>query len=57
VRFTRPVVVDYEAGATLLVSGSVAAVDSEARQATVELSVTVEGATVLSRARVTVQLD
>lgn len=57
VRFTRPVVVDYEAGATLSISGSVASVDADARQATVELSVSVDGATVLSRARATVQLD
>lgn len=57
VRFTRPVVVDYETGATLSVGASVVALDAETRRATVELTVAVEGATVLSRARATVQLD
>lgn len=57
VRFTRPVVVDYEDGATLAISGSVIAVDPDARLATVELTVSFGGATVLGRARATVQLD
>lgn len=57
VRFTRPVVVDYEAGATLDISGSVHSVDADARTAVLEIVVSVEGATVLGKARATVQLD
>ncbi|MDR1998339.1 MAG: MaoC family dehydratase N-terminal domain-containing protein [Frankiaceae bacterium] len=57
VRFTRPVVVEYEDGATLSIAGTVIAVDPATRRATVELSVAVAGAAVLSRARATVQLD
>jgi len=57
VRFTRPVVVDYADGATLRVSGAVGAVDPQTRRATIDLTVAVADAAVLSRARVTVQLD
>jgi acyl dehydratase len=57
VRFTRPVVVDRLAGATLLVAGKVLSVDEPARQAVVEIAASVDGDAVLGRARATVQLD
>ncbi len=50
VRFTRPVVVDAESGATVEVRAAVVAVDEET--VTVELTVSHEGTTVLGKARV-----
>lgn len=55
VRFTRPVVVDPEAGADLDVSGKVGAVDDES--ARIDLTVTHAGTTVLGKAQVRVRLS
>ncbi len=57
VRFTKPVVVPYEGGADVEVTGVVKAVDAERHQATVELSATCGGDKVLGRALAVVQLD
>jgi acyl dehydratase len=54
VRFTRPVVVPDPDGATLEVSGVVSAVDDG--NAVVDLRATVNGQTVLAKARATVRL-
>ena len=56
VRFTRPVVVDPEEGATLEVTAKVGAVDSEARTARIDLTVKAAGATVLGKAQVVVSV-
>ncbi|MFA5606238.1 MAG: MaoC/PaaZ C-terminal domain-containing protein [Leucobacter sp.] len=50
-RFTRPVAVDPEAGATVTVTATVGAVDAEARTARIDLRVVFEGATVLGKAQ------
>lgn len=55
-RFTRPVVVDASAGATISVAGKVAQVDTEAGTARVDLTVTFNGDTVLGKAQVLVRL-
>jgi len=55
-RFTRPVMVDASAGATISVAGKVAQVDSEAGTARVDLTVTLSGDTVLGKAQVLVRL-
>jgi len=55
VRFTRPVVVDPEAGADLHVSAKVGAVDGET--ARVDLTVTHAETTVLGKAQVRVRLS
>lgn len=55
-RFTRPVVVDPAAGATLSVAGKVAQVDAENGVARVDLTVTFNGDTVLGKAQVQVRL-
>jgi acyl dehydratase len=52
VKFTRPVVVDPAAGATVTVVAKVGAVDLEAQTARVDLTVTYEEATVLGKAQV-----
>src|SRR5690606_23635363 len=55
VRFTRPVVVDPEDGAEISIVAKVAAVDAEADggpRARIDLTVTVDGATVLGKAQV-----
>ena len=57
VRFTKPVVVPYEGGADIEVSGVVKELDEESRRATVELTVTSDGVKVLGRARAVVALD
>ena len=57
VRFTNMVVVPYDTGADLEVSGVVKALDPETRRATVELTATCEGAKVLGRALAVAQLD
>ena len=56
VRFTRPVVVDPEAGADVSVSAKVGELDSESRTARVDLTVTFDGRTVLGKAQVRVVL-
>jgi acyl dehydratase len=50
-RFTRPVAVDPEVGATVTVTATVGAVDAEARTARIDLRVVFEGATVLGKAQ------
>ncbi|ARC57575.1 (R)-specific enoyl-CoA hydratase [Frondihabitans sp. 762G35] len=54
VRFTRPVVVDPERGAEITVTAKIGQLDTEARTARVDLTVTFEGATVLGKAQVRV---
>jgi len=56
-RFTNPVVVPYDGGADVEVAGVVKSVDAETRRATVELTVTCNGAKVLGRALAVVALD
>src|SRR5450759_4020184 len=56
-RFTKPVVVPYEGGADVEVTGVVTAVDPRTRRATVELSVTCGTDKVLGRAIAVVVLD
>jgi acyl dehydratase len=56
-RFTKPVVVPYDTGADIEVSGVVKSLDPETRRATVELTATCLGAKVLGRALAVVQLD
>jgi acyl dehydratase len=55
VRFTRPVVVDAEAGAELTVVAKAAEVDADARTARIDLTVTHNGSTVLVKAQVRVR--
>jgi acyl dehydratase len=56
VRFTRPVVVEFDRPTDLQVSASVRSVDEESATAVLDLTATVAGETVLARARATVQL-
>ncbi|MDO5627990.1 MAG: MaoC/PaaZ C-terminal domain-containing protein [Mobilicoccus sp.] len=56
VRFTKPVPVPYEGGATVKVSGVVKKLDPEAGEAMVELTVTHEGGKVLGKAQAVVAL-
>ena len=56
-RFTKPVVVPYEAGADVVVTGVVTAVDAETRRATVELTAMCGTDKVLGRATAVVALD
>lgn len=56
-RFIRPVVVPYEGGADVEVSGKVTALDAQSRRATVELKVTCGADKVLGRALAVVVLD
>ncbi|WP_435202576.1 MaoC/PaaZ C-terminal domain-containing protein [Janibacter sp. GS2] len=56
-RFTRPVVVPHDGGASIDVSGRVTTLDPESKQASIELTVTSSGEKVLGRCRATVQLD
>ena len=56
-RFTRPVVVPYEGGADVEVTGVVTAVDAQARRATVELTAICGTDKVLGRALAVVVLD
>lgn len=56
-RFTKPVVVPHDGGASIDVAGTVKSLDGDSRQATVELTVTCAGDKVLGRCRATVQLD
>ncbi|MFD1715312.1 MaoC family dehydratase [Amnibacterium flavum] len=57
VRFTRPVVVDPETGATLEVIGKIGALDTEAGTARIDLTVRFGGETVLGRAQAVVSVD
>ncbi|MFJ3029040.1 MaoC/PaaZ C-terminal domain-containing protein [Curtobacterium sp. NPDC087080] len=54
VRFTRPVVVDPEEGATVGVVAKVGTVDDQGRPQRIDLTVTAAGQTVLGKAQVTV---
>ncbi len=56
-RFTGMVPVDYDTGADLEVAGAVTAVDPDSKRATVELTVTHNGAKVLGKCQAVVQLD
>ena len=57
VRFTRPVVVPYDTGADIEVSGVVKAADPETKRVTVELTATAAGDKVLGRALAVAVLD
>jgi len=57
VRFTRPVVVDLETGASVSVVAKVGQLDAEARVARIDLTVAFDGQTVLGKAQVRVALD
>ena len=56
-RFIRPVVVPYEGGADIEVTGVVKSVDDQMRRAVVELTARVGDDKVLGRSQATVQLD
>lgn len=57
VRFTKPVVVPYETGADIEVSGVIKAADPETKRVTVELTATSGGEKVLGRALAVAVLD
>lgn len=52
VKFTRPVVVDPQAGAVVTVSAKIGAIDVDAQTARADLTVTFDEATVLGKAQV-----
>jgi len=56
VRFTRPVVVDPQTGATVTIVAKVGQLDAEASVARIDLTVTFDDATVLGKAQVRVSL-
>jgi acyl dehydratase len=56
VRFTRPVVVDFGSPTGLEVTGAVRSVDEQSATAVLDLTASVNGETVLARARATVRL-
>jgi acyl dehydratase len=56
VRFTRPVVVDPEEGAQLVITAKVGALDAESGTARIDLTVRAGEATVLGKAQVVVAL-
>ena len=56
VRFTRPVVVDPETGAEIRVLATIGQLDPESHVARVDLTVTVDGQTVLGKAQARVAL-
>ncbi len=56
VRFTKPVVVDHDNGATIEVVATVGALDPEAGTARIDLAATSAGVGVLGKARATVRL-
>jgi acyl dehydratase len=56
-RFIKPVVVPYEGGAEVVVTGSVTAVDPQTRRATIELTAMCGADKVLGRAAAVVLLD
>ena len=57
VRFTRPVIVPYDTGADIEVSGVVKRLDPETKRVTVELTATAAGEKVLGRALAVARLD
>ena len=56
-RFTKPVVVPYDGGADIAVSGVVKALDPETKRVTIELTATAAGEKVLGRAIAVAVLD
>jgi acyl dehydratase len=56
VRFTRPVVVDANAGAEVAVSAKIGQLDVDTRTARIDLTATCDGATVLGKAQARVTL-
>lgn len=56
VRFTKPVVVDPQSGAVLVVTGKVGEIDAEANQVRIDLTTTFNETAVLGKAQVRVQL-
>jgi acyl dehydratase len=56
VRFTKPVLVDSESGATLTVSAKVGEIDLEKREVRFDLTTTFQEITVLGKAQVRVKL-
>jgi acyl dehydratase len=56
VRFTKPVLVDADKGATLVVNATVVEIDDAAKQARIDLSATCEGVVVLGKAQVRVSI-
>ena len=55
VRFTKPVVVDSENGAVLVVSGKIGALDAESKTARVDISATFNETSVLGKAQAVVR--
>ena len=56
-RFTKPVIVPYDGGADIAVSGVVKALDLETKRVTIELTATAAGEKVLGRAIAVAVLD
>jgi acyl dehydratase len=56
VRFTRPVVVDANSGAEVVVTAKVGALDADSTTARIDLTATFDGATVLGKAQARVSL-
>ncbi|WP_245982234.1 MaoC family dehydratase [Mycetocola tolaasinivorans] len=56
VRFTRPVVVDPQSGATVTIAAKIGQIDAEAQAVRVDLTVTYAEQTVLGKAQVRVRL-
>ena len=57
VRFTKPVLVDSEKGATVTVAAKVIEIDSETNQARIDLTAGCDGVVVLGKAQVRVKLQ
>lgn len=56
VRFTKPVLVDAVAGATLIVNATVVEIDEAEKIARIDLSATADGVVVLGKAQVRVRI-
>jgi acyl dehydratase len=56
VRFTKPVLVDAEKGATLVVNATVVEIDEQAKQARIDLTASCDGVVVLGKAQVRVSI-
>lgn len=56
VRFTRPIVVEPQAGSTVSISAKIGQIDTEAGAVRVDLTVSFEGKTVLGKAQVRLRL-
>ncbi|GAB2522956.1 MaoC family dehydratase [Paramicrobacterium agarici] len=56
VKFTRPIVVDPQNGADVSIVAKIGALDNDAQTARVDLTVSFDGATVLGKAQVVVEL-